>query len=209
MIWPATYLGFDVLPVEPNRATSMAEGIETPFEALDNQTGGWWNDQLAPAALPARPFSWLAFGEEEIEAMLAWLDARHGRAVPFWLPSWQADLQLLEDVLEGATSLAVAWVRYATHLYPSTGARRHIAILSHGENPSLHHVSACADPGDGERESLTISPVTPFPLEAQRTRIFFLKLCRLEEDLAPISWPSSGCAEAIIQCREIPAEAPE
>jgi len=44
--------------------------------------------------------------------------------------------------------------------------------------------------------------------QADRSVISFLKLCRLERDAVEIRYPSGNVAEATIEIRELPMEAP-
>ena len=94
-------------------------------------------------------------------------------------------------------------------MFGTTGARRHLALWDLGI-PSFeyHEVTAASDPGDGLTETLTISPVTARNYQADRTVISFLKLCRLEQDAVEIRYPSGNVAQATIEVRELPKEAP-
>ncbi len=108
---PVTYLGYDVLALNYNRLGPFQEQLRRKFVLLDSRTGKRVADEQAPAPAPSRPFTWTALGRAEIAAMRAFLDARVGRAVPFWLPSFQWDLSLAEDVLQDQSIVTIHWVR--------------------------------------------------------------------------------------------------
>ncbi len=91
-----TYLGHDVLTLDYNRVGAIEERLKRKFVLLDSKTGKRVSDEQAPAPAGSRPFTWTALGRTEIATMRAFLDARVGRAVPFWLPSFQWDLALAE-----------------------------------------------------------------------------------------------------------------
>jgi len=76
------------------------------------------------------------------------------------------------------------------------------------EVSACYEVIAASDPGDGLTESLTLSPVAARDYKADRTVVSFLTLCRLERDEIEIRYPSSNAAEATIEIRELPMEAP-
>lgn len=141
--------------------------------------------------------------------MLAFLDARKGRAVPFWFPSLQWDLSLAEDALETEATLSISLVGYCEQLWGTTGARRHIALWPVGA-PSMdcHEIISAVDPEDGLTETLGINPAAAQDWPADSTVISFLKFCRLEDDLMDVSYPLPGVAEASIVVRELPLEAP-
>ena len=204
-----TYLGFDVLELNYNRIGRIEERVRRKFVLLDSKTGVRQPDEQSAEPAPTRPFSWLARGRAEIAAMRDFLDDRKGKAVPFWLPSLQWDLSLAEDVTASSPTLQISWMRYASQMFGTTGARRHLALWDLGI-PSFEYyeVTAASDPGDGLTETLTISPVTARNYQADRTVISFLKLCRLEQDTAEIRYPSGNVAQATIEVRELPKEAP-
>ncbi len=140
--------------------------------------------------------------------MRQFVDARKGRAIPFWLPSWQQDLTLKTAAVEDQALLELNWIRYTGLMYPNTSARRHLAIYSAAHSMDFHYVDDAEDPGDELAESITIDPVATRALPIKTTILSFLKLCRLEADEVPWIWESTQVLHALIQCREIPAEAP-
>lgn len=204
-----SWQGFDVLSIEPSREGAIEERIQRRFALLDTKTGKRAADEFSAVPAPVRPFVWIAFGREEIANLRAFLAARKGSAVPFWLPSYQADLSLAEDVLKDAAIATIRRVRFHDLLFPGAAGRRHLAFYGIGTGLTFHKVLEADDPGDGITESLTIDPVAPRLYPAASTVISFLKLCRLENDEVSIEYPSTEVARAEIRAREIPLEAPE
>lgn len=205
----STYLGYDVLDtVDFNRRGAIDERIQRRFVSLDTETGTRTSDEHSPAPAPVRPFTWTAFGRAEIAELFAFLDARKGRAIPFWIPSYQHDLSLAEDLAQNDTNVNLVWVRYAQQMFPGSAGRRHVALWEPNVPMSFHKIVDADDPGDGVAESITITPVAPRLFPAATTLVSFLKLCRLEEDLVTVAWPTVNVAEAVISVREIPNEAP-
>lgn len=205
----SVYQGFDVLELNYNRIGRIEERVRRKFVLLDSQTGARQYDEHSPAPSPVRPFSWLAFGRSEIETMRDFLDARKGRAVPFWLPSFQWDLALNETIAASSPSAIIRYVRYTLDLWGTIGARRHIALWDIGVGTfEYYEITAASDPEDGITEALTISPVAVREYLQTRTVLSFLKLCRLEADTNEIRYPSGDVAEATIQVRELPMEVP-
>ncbi len=204
-----TYLGYDVLALNYNRLGPFQEQLRRKFVLLDSRTGKRVADEQAPAPAPSRPFTWTAIGRAEIAAMRAFLDARVGRAVPFWLPSFQWDLSLAEDVLQDQSIVTIRWVRYRQQMWGTTGARRHLALWTEGGGPmDYYRIADATDPADYLSETLTLDPVAVRDYLMDQTVLSFLKLCRLDDDLVEISYPSANVAEATIRVRELPLEAP-
>jgi len=204
-----TYLGYEVLDLNYNRLGAIEERLRRKFALLDSETGKRVADEQSPAPAPGRPFTWTAFGRPEIAEMRAFLDARVGRAIPFWMPSFQWDLSLAEDVLEDQSIVTIRWVRFRQQMWGTTGARRHLAFwtLRNG-SMDFYRVADATDPADEITETVTLDPIAVRDYPKADTVISFLKLCRLEEDLVEISYPTGNLAEATILAREIPLEAP-
>lgn len=205
-----TYLGFDVLELNYNRIAGIEDRLHRKFVLLDPRTGKRKADEQSPAPVGRRPFTWTAIGRDEIAAMRAFLEGRIGRAVPFWFPSYQWDLELSEDVVITQGSISIRWIRYVQQMFGTTGARRHIALWTLGDGSVMdyYRIDAADDPGDELTESITIDPAAVRDYSAETTVVSFLKLCRLELDEVTISYPSGRTAESTIPVRELPLEAP-
>lgn len=202
------YLGYEVLPIEPDGADMETESVARGVRILTSPTGRQAGDQHAAAPAPLRPFTWKALGDSEIAELLAFIDRRRGRAVPFWLPSYHADLVMSQDLANGSTALRVRWCGYVASMFPSGNARRHLALLQPGADLAFHRVAGAVDPGRGQPEQLTLSPAAGRSWSASRTTVSFLKFVRFEEDLVRVEYLARGIAQATIQVRELFQEAP-
>lgn len=203
-----TWLGYDVLELEPNRPGPIVDGISRDREVLDSQTGERWVDVLEAAAPHDKPFVWPCHGRAEALAQRAWLDTRKGLVVPVWVPTWESDLTLAGDALSGATELSIVRIQYAGLLWAASYARRHMAVYATGAAPSYHYVTAAVDPGSGETETLTITPGLATACPAATTRISFLRFCRLAEQFVERTWSGGSYCQSEIPLVEIPKEAP-
>jgi hypothetical protein len=204
-----SYLGYDVLELNYNRIGAFEERLRRKFVLLNSKTGRNVTDDQAPAPAPSRPFTWTAVGRAEITAMRDFLNARQGRAVPFWLPSFQWDLALSDDVPQNQSSVTIYWVRYKQQMWGTTAARRHLAIWSLGDGTMDYcQITTATDPANYLTETLTLDPVAIRDYPQGKTVLSFLKFCRLEDDRVEISYPSPQVAEATIRIRELPLEAP-
>ncbi len=204
-----SYLGFDVLELNYNRVGSFQERLRRKFVLLNSKTGKRVTDEQSPAPTPTRPFTWTAIGRDEITVMRDFIEARQGRAIPFWLPSFQWDLALAEDIPQNQSSVTIWWVRYKQQMWGTTAARRHLAIWSLGDGTmDYSQIISATDPANYLTETLTLDPVTVREYSRAKTVLSFLKLCRLEDDRVEISYPSPQVAEATIRVRELPLEAP-
>ncbi|MDO8942604.1 MAG: hypothetical protein Q7U75_05440 [Desulfobacterales bacterium] len=203
------YLGYDVLELNYNRVGAVEERLHRKFVLLNSKTGKRTSDEQSPAPAATRPFTWTAIGRAEIAAMRTFLDARIGRAVPFWLPSFQWDLALAEDVRQNQSTVTIRWVRYRQQMWGTTGVRRQLAFWSLGDGSmDYYRIADATDPANNLTETLTLNPAAVRDYTLSKTVLSFLKLCRLEDDQVEISYPSPQVAEATIRVRELPLEAP-
>jgi hypothetical protein len=204
-----TYLDYDLLELNQDRIGPIQEFVEQDFTLLDYETGARAVVQAWAAPAPVRPFTWTAIGALEITAMRAFLDARKGRAVPFWLPSYQWDLTLGLAIDALDTTITIAWARYQDQLFGTTGARRHVGLWTAGIGAiDCYEITAAACAGEREPEVLSIDPAAVKTYALDSTVISFLKLCRLERDQVTISYPAKEIARATISVRELPMESP-
>jgi hypothetical protein len=204
----STYKGHDILELNYNRLGSFQVGHRRKFSLLDSKTGLRHSDEHSPAPATGRPFTWTAFGDAEIAAMRTFLEARRGRAIPFWLPTYQWDLSLAEDVVATQAIITIHYVRYVQQFWGTTGARRHIGIWTLTEGMmDFYGIADADDPGDYLTETLTLDTPAVRDYPAQQRILSFLKFCRLDNDLVEISYPRPGIAQATIQVRELPNEA--
>lgn len=200
-----THKGFDVFPFHPNRTGPAAEQFQRRVEVLDPVTGDIAVDQQSAAPAPAIPVIVTCFGWEEVAALRDFLDARKGRAVPFWLPSYHEDLALAAECTAGSASALISRVGYA-EMFAPTRSRRHLVLWEPHLPFEAYQVTTAVDLG--LTESLTLAPVASRTYPAATTLISFLKFCRLDSDLTQIRWPSARVAEATLTVREIPTEVP-
>lgn len=202
-----TFRGFTVLDTRPDRPGAADEMFARSLVVSDPGTGKVHVDQRAAAPANEREVVFVLRGAGEIAAFMAFLDARLGVVMPFWLPTMQRDLMLSEDLKTGETDLHVQWVGYAADLYPQSRARHHLALYEPHLTMDLLHVIDATDTGGGTEE-LTLSAVAGRDYPATTTLVSFLRLVRLDEPHATLTWLSRDVVEASIKIRELPMEVP-
>lgn len=206
----STYLGFDVLDIaSPSRENDVDVNYQRRFQLLDNETGKRKSDSHAAAPNPVRPALLVAFSRTQAATYRTFLDARKGKAVPFWLPSYQQDMTLAADLSSGSAAPTIKRFGYGTLMFPAGGSRRHLAFLLPGTAFDFRKVTGAVDPGSGATESITLSGGVSRTYPAATSIVMFLTLCRLEQDEYEIQWyGGQGVAKFPLQLREIPNEAP-
>lgn len=200
------YQGLDVLTeAQHNARAAVAEAFGRLGTLIKNPTGKRAYDDHAQQSFPTRNFLWTARHRVACVQLREFLDARQGRRVPFWTPTFCWDLQLAADSDGAGLTLEIRKAGYGQFLWPSL-ARRRLALFVPGQPMLLRQVTGLDDGATSETLHLDSAPGVP--LAAASTRLCFLVLCRLAEDLTELTWWNPDYCEAAIRFRELPNEAP-
>lgn len=201
-----SYLGFDVLAVRSNLREAIAESFGRRGSLIESPVGARDFDDHAGLPLPERSFLWTCVDRVACVQLRTFLDARKGRLVPFWTPTYCRDLQLVADAAAGVT-LTIRRAGYYDYLFSTGPARQYVAIFPGGGEPLLRKVTA-ATPLSSTTEQITLDATTGMTLLAARTSIAFLVLCRLADDFTEIEWHSISTCDAQLRFVELPREVP-
>lgn len=200
-----TYLGFDVLEIEPNRKDENRK-FSRSITRMDNGTGKISSADRSGIARLDFKFDWFLDGRADIATMKSFLTLRKGMAVPFWVPSWRHDLALNADAAALDTTLTLKDSGYLRHQYQQS-ARRQIAIITPTGTLIYRRITGCTNLGNGT-EVVDLSSAVGASAPAATSMVCFLHLVRLESDVAEIMWHTQTIAEASMRFVEVPREIP-
>lgn len=204
----SSYLGVDVLDAHPDLRGLGSDVPSRRVSILEPDPGLAWLDAHEVAPRYRRTLRFWATDAASLADLIGWLDRCRGRAVPFWLPSWDRDLTLglAYETAHGAT-LQVRGCGYTARVFPAGPSRRHVAIcmpsgiICHRRVVSAEEL----EPGAGN-EIIDLNAALPeaLPLGAA---ISFLRYCRLDTDEARIVFTRrlGACELPIV---ELPEECP-
>lgn len=205
----AAYLGLDVFTDTLYGGSPPGEIYSRRVATFGGQAGKRSLEAQEAAAGWTRTLLLKCSGVDRIEALRAFLDARQGRALAFWLPSWDEDLLLAAGADEGATEIQIACPEgtgYDVLLWPLGACRRYLQVWTWGSAPSYHHVTAIGTAEDRVLP-LTITPALPAAATTD-TRLSYLRCCRLDTDAPRLAWRGTTYADCELPVREIPTEYP-
>lgn len=195
--------GIDILDVTDGDGLERVDSSGRKVLLLDPGLGTRRAESLMAVGRVRRAVRWICFNRSEISAARAFMDARKGRAIPFWLPTMEHDFTLTESPAS-SQRLKVLNIGYTDNLFPLGGWRRHVTIYKDGVFHPRKVVSS-ADHGDGTEWldvdflfSSAASGINP---------VMFLRLCRLDADLGEWSFPGRDVATVDFPIIEIPLEA--
>jgi hypothetical protein len=210
--WPTTqYRGLDVLDLDPNAAQPNDTSYHRSTQRFDPGPGAVTViDRSGVTTLDAKAIPFLLASRDEITDFQTWLTRRRGRLVPFWAPTWQADLVLHTQANAGSTGFVIFNTGYTRFQFASI-ARRDLAIfmLDHS-GIYFHRVIASVEELDGtEALSIESSHVLEATLTPSNCIISFLPFCRLASDDTPeFKWQTTTVLEAVMQIASLPGETP-
>lgn len=201
------YQGFDVLEAQADGRLARIDAHEREMALMGPATGRIAIDDVQGVSELVREYAWTCLGPADVATLKAFIDARRGRAVPFWLPSMERDLELNGDFTAGHGFIDIETVGYTAQLFPWSGARRHLYLSAPGVTPIARKVTSAVNNLNGTESLYLDSPLgASFPKAT--TVVSFLRLCRKEDDGVSISWTSRGYQTATLSFRELPLEAP-
>lgn len=201
-----TYKGIEVLEARLKRDPGAAARQAWSAAVIDPGTGAVAVQKRSDVPSASRRLDWSLRSLQEKAAARAFLEARRGRAVPFWAPTWVADFELSQQLSAGSTSLRVRETGYTARMFPHD-ARRHLALITPDGTIHPRGVDAAVDNGDGT-ETLTISSGLPEDLPVRGGLASFLLLYRLADDSVEIEHHTQTYGELRADLVELPAEVP-
>jgi hypothetical protein len=189
-----TYRSKDVLTDVPIVAGGLGGGAQFAIEPVGDLQP--YYAARYSAAVERAAVRWDVATAAELWAVRRWLHSRRGRAVPFWLPTWGRDLELLAGIGSGDTTLTVRAVGWAGMTEP-----RDIMIRTTAGARYYRRVSGAAAGGGGE--VLTINAALGVGLSlAQVDRISLLHHMRQSADRVEIEHQRGLGAVVVVDCEE-------
>ena len=101
--------GFEVYTVEPNWRDAPSAGWSAFRDTFDPGIGAAAKWPRQTYSEFRREFAWLLEGRQQIQDFRAFLARRAGARVPVYMPTWQHDLTLVQDI--GPTDVAARFAR--------------------------------------------------------------------------------------------------
>jgi hypothetical protein len=201
------YLGLDVLEIAPNWEATLGRTYKRSLVTIDPKIGPITVIDKGGSAIVGQEFPWWLDGHANISAFRAFIFRRFGQLNPFWVPTWDQDLVLAEDVGAVDVGITIESSFYSQFFFPSP-ARRYVAFIPFdGSGNVYRQIVSSTDNFDGT-ESLALDSPTGKAFPAGTTMVSFLTLARLGADRTEIKWETADHAESILSLEEVPRELP-
>ena len=203
-----TYLGYDVfdLPLM-NRDSDATFEHSRMLSVVENQLGKRYVYDKAGVPMVQWQLSLIGTTKDEVKQIRDWFDARKGAAVPFWLPTYQRDLQATLPLETLPNFITVANVGYTRFVWSMGNARRNIVVIQPDGSKYYYKVTSAAVNDVAGTETLTLDRSLGISASTD-VMISHLVLCRLSEDSGQFLYTTPGICELQLTLNELPKETP-
>lgn len=195
--------GYDLLQVIPDWKEPSANARRN-ITKLDTGIGPITVLDRSGTSFQEIEFPWFLSGRSDIQQFRDFVDRRMGSLVPFWVPTWRADLVLDADAPSNSAAISVKACGYSSRMFPST-ARRYLAIRTPTGGWIYRKATSASEVASSESIGLDSQLGVTLPAG---TAVSFLVLCRLADDAAELDWKTAGIATAKTRFLELPREVP-
>ncbi len=199
-----TWHDYAVLDERPDRSEDVSETWARTLAVLDYLTGMVTVDDTSGSPIIRRTYSWLLQGRTAIHRWKQWAAARAGAFQALWLPSFADDLELVQTVGSGESTIRVRNTLSARYVgaHPLRAAVR--IELSNGT--VQHRLVTGIRELDGTSEAIGIDSSLGFVLQpADVVRIQWMGLARLDADAVEIYYESDDIARLTATFRMVPS----
>ena len=193
---PAQYLSNDIYLDTPIPDGEFTEpSIYKRQDIIDFELGKFEQRSTWLISKVSKNFRSVMFSREEITAFKSFFNRRIGKFRPFWMPSFENNIRILN------TGNVVSLLLCNIDSYiPYTTGRIHVAIQADG----LWYIRVLSSPTplDSTTMQLTLSSALNIPAKSI-SRVCYLGLYRLNTDTAEINYSSPKMAECSLNIVEI------
>lgn len=190
----STYAGKLLLDGFNAQEEAIPDGIVRRMTEFDGLAGLRYRESDDRYSLPTTVKSFFAQGATERWRVRRLLHAIAGRLTSFYLPTFREDLELVEALVSGETSLVIAYAGYTDH---GLGAmpKRHVRVeLANGTTYDREIIDAAVGP-DGETEILTVGAAWPANVAVDAVeRLMFVTKVRFATDSVRVHHRRGGTA---------------
>ena len=193
------YRGKPVLTDRSAVVSDLSERIARTIDIFDNGSGPIQVDTSANWVRHMQTVGFIKNTREGIWALRKWIHARRGKQRAFWLPSWNSDLIILEDVSSTASAITVSPIGYPLYY----GAKDIMVQLKNGTR-LFARVTSGSTNGDGN-EVLTLSAqIGETFATTDIDFVCFISHARFDSDQVVFSHTDVGQVAATIAIAETP-----
>jgi len=202
--WPATYKSLPVLELDPQRKEHVEETWNRRTAELDYQVGQARVFDKDDFSTPVRSAQYWGINRTKLAALRSVFNYAQGMWKPFWAPTFDRDLRLVQTINQGGAVMIVMLVQFTRYAWPHP-YRKHIRIqLKSGE--ILYREVAGADDVNSPVNTETLTVTEAFPNQISPSEVHmisFMPLARLASDSIEIGWETMTVANTTLPIRPV------
>ncbi len=184
------YRNYKVFNWAPDRSEDIDDSWKRKLEIIDYNTGGFFVDDVSKFPKISHKLTWLIHGRQNIYLFKAWLFSRSGKEKPFWLSTFESDLNVTQKIEKDSNNLIVDDVGYGQYGFPSQ-LRNNISIKTTSGVFYREIVNVNKYPDNNEL--LIIDSPLGVDLNAdQFLQVSYLELVRLDNDSIEFFWETDN-----------------
>ena len=193
------YRGKPVLTDRSAVVSDLSERIARTIDIFDNGSGPIQVDTSANWVRHMQTVGFIKNTREGIWALRKWIHARRGKQRAFWLPSWNSDLIILEDVSSTASAITVSPIGYPLYY----GAKDIMVQLKNGTR-LFARVTSGSTNGDGNVVLTLSAQIGETFATTDIDFVCFISHARFDSDQVVFSHTDFGQVAATIAIAETP-----
>jgi hypothetical protein len=202
-----TYRNHPVLTFQPNRSNPIDQQYLRLTSLLDNGVNAVTIDDHGKQPNIVSSVEFILENKSQVAEFRNWLQQCAGRHKPFWMPTWQADLNSLELMAKGSRNMTIHNVGYAMHYQRKPGKQDVMVLLRDGTRIYRHITGAVISDSNSQKELLTFeAPLNQSIQPKNILMLSFLGLCRLDSDLVEFEWLTHDIARVALKIRLLSSE---
>lgn len=193
------YRGKPVMTDRSATVSDLSERIARAVDVFDNGSGPITIDVQSSFVRNQQMIAFDKQNKEAIWNLRRWIHARKGRQVGFWLPSWNKDIDILEDVGSAATALTIRPLGFPLYY----GVKDIMVQLRNGSRFFRRVLSSSTNQDGNEVLSLDENFGTAFAV-TDIAFTCFITHCRFDSDRITFNHSEFGRATVVIPVVETP-----
>lgn len=183
------------------RVGDIKERIARTIDVFDNGSGPIQVDTKTDWVRHLQTLSFIKQSRADLWSLRQWVHARRGRQRSFWLPSWNRDLVILEDVGSTASALTVQNIGYTLYY----GIKNIMIQLKNGSRVFARATSGSVNPDGNEVLTLDAQVGVSFAA-ADVDFACFMAHARFDTDRVTFRHGDAGRVTVSIPIAEAPEE---
>ncbi|WLJ71134.1 hypothetical protein [Sphingomonas phage Carli] len=175
------YAALPVMMPPPNRSEQIDMNYIWSFFESDSMSGRSYRRSDEKRSMIAQKHSWFLHGRAAKAAFRSLLYRLKGSLMPFWLPTFNHDLQMAVDTAPGASTLEIDAIGFSYTGGPTSG-REYIVIDTVTQGRIYRRVTGTAAAPNGRERLVVDAPFAGGLLRQNVNYISWIDTARLEND---------------------------